>query len=344
MQYVMGMKTLFLMMILPFALTAFQPNPITPFPVLGYRELPFFDEYHKIDRKIIAWYPVESDVVGKPSHSPWDLFHVALNASILNPEKKKPVIFISHGYTGQPHQLSWLVLSLVYKGFIVISIQHRDLIESRAHINHWLRPRDIHVGLDVFAKSALGESADLENVGIAGYSLGGTTAIWIAGGRATKLDTLIPSAEFASPEDYVRANEALSTLNKEMMSKNWRDDRIKAAFVIAPAWSWLFDEKSLNQISIPVYLIATEGDKVLISKRNAGFFAKFIPNAIYQEIPGKAGHYVFISFVSGAQRKSADPSGRLNFLFEEDVSISRQWIQYQTAEEASRFFHSVLGP
>lgn len=336
------MKTLLLMMILPFALTAFHPNPITPYPVLGNQELPFFDEYHKIDRKLLVWYPVDPEVTGTPSYSPWDVFNIAKNAPILKTEAKRPVIFISHGYTGQPHQLSWLILSLVHEGFIVIGIQHRDLIDSRAHINHWLRPRDVHVGIDEFAKSAIAESADLEKIGIAGYSLGGTTAIWIAGGQATKLDTLIPGAEYASPEDFVRANEAISTLNKEMMSKNWRDNRVKAAFVIAPAWSWLFDEKNLSQVPIPVYLIASEGDKVLVSKRNAGFFAKFIPNAFYREIPGKAGHYVFISYINDAQRKSADPSGRLSFLFTEDASISRQWIQFQVSEEAVRFFQSSL--
>ncbi len=37
------------------------------------------------------------------------------------------------------------------------------------------------------------------------------------------------------------ADEALPTLNKEMMGKDWREPRVKAAFVMAPAWSWIFD-------------------------------------------------------------------------------------------------------
>jgi predicted dienelactone hydrolase len=127
-----------------------------------------------------------------------------------------------------------------------------------------------------------------------------------------------------------------------MMAKSWRDPRVKAAFAMAPAWSWLFNEESLRKISIPVYLIAAEGDRVLVSRTNAGLFAHSIPHAIYQEIPGKADHYIFISALSEKQREKADPSGKLNFILEDDATVDRRWIQFEVAEEAARFFNSVL--
>jgi predicted dienelactone hydrolase len=324
-------------LIFPFLLLSFEPRPITPEPILGYQEVSFFDESQQQHRSLLIWYPVEAQTKGVLSSSPWDTFKVAVNAP-LSAKTKLPIVVISHGYTGNPHQLSWLIRGLVHSGFIVIGIQHADLIQGKAHANHWRRPLDVRKILNVFSKNSLSESADLNKIGIAGFSLGGTTAIWVAGGRSTKLDTLIPGPDYAAPEDYVRADEALPSLNKEMMAEDWRDPRVKAAFVMAPAWAWLFDEESLKQVSIPTYLIAAAADQVLVTSHNAGFFARFIPKAFYQEVPGKANHYIFISALNAEQRKNADPTGQLTFLFEEDASVNRAWIQMQTAGEAVRFF------
>jgi predicted dienelactone hydrolase len=230
----------------------------------------------------------------------------------------------------------------VHEGFIVIAIRHNDLMEGKVHANHWLRAKDIKMIIDQFFASPMGEFAHANEIGVAGYSLGGTTAIWVAGGRTTKLDTLIPGSEYADLREFRLADQALPGLNKEMMNKDWRDPRIKAAFVMAPAWAWLFDESSLERISIPTYLIAAEADQVVITKNNAGFFARHIPHAIYQTIPGKVGHYIFISALNERQRKLADLTGRFDFLFQDDATVDRAWLQLQIGEEATKFFHSVF--
>lgn len=335
-------RYLFWFVLIPFALIAFDPHPVSSFPVLGYREMAFFDESNKIDRKLLVWYPVSATTVGVPSDSPWDIFNVAVNAEAHDTFKKKPVIVLSHGYTGNPHQLSWLIRGLVHHGFIVIAIQHLDLIDGKAHLNHWKRPQDVSSIITRFSLDPFADRADLKKIGIAGFSLGGTTSIWIAGGRATKLNSLVPSKEFAAPEDYVRMDEALPTLNKEMMANGWRDGRVKAAFIMAPGWAWLFDEENLKKVLIPTYFIAAEADKVLVTKNNAGYFARNISRSLYQAIPGKANHYIFISALNDQQQKAADPKAELNFLFEEDVSIDRAWIQLQVIEEAVGFFSSIF--
>lgn len=337
------MKQIFLILILfPYYVISFEPKPITPYPVVGYKEIHFFDEFQMAKRNLLIWYPVDPDLPGSPSKDPWDLFQIALNAPFAYSKEKMPVIILSHGYTGSPHQLSWLIRGLVHYGFIVLAIQHLDLDDGKAHANHWRRAVDVGLIINEFTANPVSKQADLGRIGIAGFSLGGTTAVWVAGGRSTKLESLIPGPDYAAPEDYVRANEALPGLNKELMSKDWRDPRVKAAFVMAPGWAWLFDEKSLQNISIPMYFVAAAADKVLVTKNNAGFFAKHTPHAYYQEISGKANHYIFISMLAEGKRKKVDPSRQLGFLFEEDASINRPWIQFQVVDEAVKFFRSAL--
>lgn len=326
----------------PVILSAFEPHPVTPYPVVGYREISFYDDFHKMQRQLLIWYPVDPQVAGVPSKNSWDLFHVALNAPPVETKAKMPVIAISHGYMGNPHQLSWLIRGLVHHGFIVIGIQHLDLMEGKIHANHWQRALDIRTILDQFWASPMANFANVNQIGVAGYSLGGTTSIWIAGGRSTKLDSLYPGPEFASPVEFLLANQALANLNKEMMSKDWRDVRVKAAFIMAPAWAWLFDEASLAKITIPTYLIAAAEDRILVTRNNAGFFARHIPSAIYQVIPGKADHFIFISALNPKKVKDANFSSQMNFLIEDDVSVDRSWIQLQTADEAVGFFKSFL--
>lgn len=128
-----------------------------------------------------------------------------------------------------------------------------------------------------------------------------------------------------------------------MMSKDWTDPRVKAAFIMAPTWAWLFDEEHLRKVSIPTYLIAAAADTVVVTKNNAGYFAKNIPNAIFQEIPGKADHYIFISALNDKQQAEVNPDKQLPAeLFDNDVSVDRKWIQREVAEEASDFFQSVF--
>ena len=57
-------------------------------------------------------------------------FLVAENAAPARSKIKRPIIVLSHGYTGNPHQLSWLIKGLVNQGFIVLDIQHLDLIDD----------------------------------------------------------------------------------------------------------------------------------------------------------------------------------------------------------------------
>lgn len=159
----------YLVLIFPAILIGFEPHPVTPYPVVGYEEVPFFDDAHHMSRNLLIWYPVNPQVEGTASKNPWDVFNVAIRAPIRTSEVKMPVIAISHGYGGTPHQLSWLIRHLVYSGYIVIGIEHLDLF-NRGNI--WQRPQDITTVIDQFSSHSMVNHANLNQIGIAGFSLG----------------------------------------------------------------------------------------------------------------------------------------------------------------------------
>src|SRR5262245_31682360 len=152
------MKRFFLLLILfPIILFSFEPRPITPYPVVGFRLVQYNDQYQKINRNIHIWYPVDPEVTGSASSNPWDIFNVAVNAPPATSNGKMPIILLSHGYLGSPDQLSWLTRGLVHAGFIVVGIQHRDLLS----IKYWQRPLDIRTMIDIFSTSPLADAADM---------------------------------------------------------------------------------------------------------------------------------------------------------------------------------------
>ena len=74
------------------SLSAFTPQPITPCPVVGYKEISFFDEFHQMKRTLLVWYPITPSMEGQSSSNLWDVFKIALESPISNPKVKKPLI------------------------------------------------------------------------------------------------------------------------------------------------------------------------------------------------------------------------------------------------------------
>ncbi|CRX38271.1 alpha/beta hydrolase family protein [Estrella lausannensis] len=327
------MRALLIFLLIPLYLFAFEIKPVLPLPVLGFQQIAFDD------RSISVWYPVAPETEGKVSDDPWDLFKVAPAAK---PSLKPPLIVVSHGYMGDPHNLNWLIRGLVDQGFAVAAVRHRDMIDGRPHMNHWMRAVDVSKMLDALEKSSLASSIDFKRIGFAGFSLGGTTGIFLAGGRAENLENPLPGKEYSAPREFSRADEALKTLKKGEMQKDYRERRIRAFFLMAPAWSWIFSDESLAQVDVPVYLIAGAADEILVTDTNAGRFARQIPGAYYQTIPGKVGYFVFITSLSDVKKLKVNQQIISDRVFKDDPSIDRDWIQAKTLTEAVRFFNETF--
>lgn len=321
-------------------LSAFHPHPVTPYAVVGYKEIDFFDDSSQQTRKILLWYPIDAQIKGSPSPNLWDVFDVSVDAPISNPDIKKPLIVISHGYRNSTHQLSWLINRLVYDNFVVVGIEHLDEVNGMPQIHIWKRAADIHNLLNNLELQPFANHLDLNKIGFAGFSMGGTTGIWLAGGLSNRIENFVPTPKDVNPKEFDSnaIREALPTLDKNKMMQSWKDIRIKAVFLMAPSWGWIFDENTLQKIAIPTFIIAPMADNVLVTANNAGFFSKHIPKSIYQIILGQANHFVFISL----PKEEGKLPSQLDFLIKDAKNVDRQWIQFEIAREASDFFQSVL--
>jgi predicted dienelactone hydrolase len=197
-----------------------------------------------------------------------------------------PIVLFSHGYMGCNTQSEFLMRALAQAGYLVLAPNHKDaecgsargtwypgkLLAERPQepfrdAQKWSdatyrdRRDDIESVLDAVLQehSFQGVPIDSSHVGISGHSLGGYTALGLAG---------------AWP--------------------SWRDQRIKAVLALSPHCSPFLLKGDLGNMDIPVMYQGGTADlgETPVVKREGGVYDQSSKPKYYVELDG-AGHFAW---------------------------------------------------
>lgn len=183
-----------------------------------------------------------------------------------------PTLIISHGLASDRSRFESLARHLASYGFAVAIPQHTgsdfqqfqdlligkvsDMFDPREFID---RPLDISQVLDYLEALNPGDLTNrlnLENVGVIGHSLGGYTAL-VLGGAPLNFAQL----NIDCNQDKFSLNPSLflqcRALELPQTDTNLRDKRVNAILLINPINSSILGEASINQIEIPVMMVAS---------------------------------------------------------------------------------------
>lgn len=215
-----------------------------------------------------VWYPTEDNAVASLHHSNPVWQGIAAIADAAPAKGSHPLVVLSHGMYGNAMNQSWLAGALAQEGYVVAAISHPGTSTWMRDPDHarqmWDRPGDVSRVID-FALSDPGLSAmiDPEQIYIAGHSLGGFTAVALAGGRydAPKIDAFCEAA----PNELVcgifnRWQVAQTPEDVTAMQADLSDDRIKAFAVFDLGGTQMFSLSSLGQIEIPMLVMGAPKD------------------------------------------------------------------------------------
>lgn len=198
-------------------------------------------------------------------------FSVPQNSSQLS----YPVIVISHGLASDRSRFEPLAKHLTSYGFVVVVPQHpgsdyqqfqsllkgeaKDLFEPEQFVD---RPRDITEllnYLETLNTTEFNQQLNLQNVGVIGHSLGGYTALTLAGATLnfTQLKTDCQQLDIPLNPSLLLQCRAL-----ELPQDNYslQDPRVKAIFILNPVNSSILGKSGLSRIKIPVFITASTDD------------------------------------------------------------------------------------
>lgn len=309
----------------------------------------------------IVWYPAAKDVteqeisIGEPDKPLFIAGRAAREAKVLAVQKHYPLVVLSHGTGGSALQMMWLGEYLASRGFIVAAANHHGNTGAEEPPNAqgsrlwWERSRDLTVIIDkMLADDEFGKLIDKNKIGVAGFSLGGTTVISVAGGifnpQAFERFCNTPERDAtcgAVPENptaeedlkKIMDTDAVVIASLKRVSNSYLDKRVKAVFAIAPALGYAFD--NLASIKIPVEIVVGAKDTSSPAKTNAEIFHRLIKNSKLVILPGEVGHYVFLSECTQAG-KDLIPICR------DAETVDRAAIHREVSQMALKFFQKFL--
>lgn len=288
-----------------------------------------------------VWYPIDQAVSTTSPCGVWVRCPEARDAPIQSNGKLYPLIVMSHGSGGDRMHNAWLAEVLASNGYMVASVDHYGNTWNNKiganYIKIWERPQDVSYVIDqLLQHPKFGVLLDPERIGFVGYSMGGNTGIWMIGGRVSQFSKrqieMIPLDQMPSDVNQ----DLLESIDFSRIKECYTDPRIKACFVMAPAFSQLFDRSSLQSISVPVYICASVGDITTPFDGGISILSKEIKTSQIQVVSNTATHYIFLN------RPSKAGCMVLKKLAEDPPGVDRSRIHEEVSTAAVKFFDKNL--
>jgi len=247
---------------------------------------------------------------------------VAMNAPVS--AGTHVLVVISHGSGGSNVAYRTLAKSLAQDGFVVALQLHprnnRDdnsLADTDTLLEN--RPRELRAAIDcMFDSSNFREHLVRDTAAVIGHSMGGYTALALAGGR--------PIAGPHETEDH-----------RPRVIRVDPDPRLKALVLLAPATPWFQAPGALRNVRLPILMRTADNDE-----HASGWFSEIVkrgvgePRLVEHKVVANANHFAFLSpfppdMTTPDFAPSQDPPG-----------FDRPRFLEQLANDISAFLHRVL--
>lgn len=268
---------------------------------VGVREITAYSQERQKELPVTVWYP--ADAGGKLVTLGESEFFVGTDAMDDAPisRGKYPLVLLSHGagLGGTPQAMSWIAAPLAKQGFIVAAPVHfgngGTYRSAEETMKVWLRPADISATVDALQIQPLFHDHLVPGkTGVLGLSMGGNTALALAGGRfdpARLASYCDNDALNASLCGWVRqSNVNLHGMDMKIADRDNQDKRIIFSMAIDPAPVDVFKAASFSNVAIPVEIINLGQPGAIPLTALASGIAKAIPESRYSLIE-KATHF-----------------------------------------------------
>jgi len=217
-------------------------------------------------------------------------------------EGEHPLVLLSHGSGGNADSLGWLTSGLVANGAIVLAVNHPGSTSGdsspRRSVDLEARASDLTAALDMLlADPAFAPFIDPNRIGVVGFSLGGATALGLAGVRfdGAAQDINCSTGPEAADCVFFRLG-GVRFADYPGFEADARDPRISRAVIVDPGFGGAADPETLQGALAGITLINLgEADRLgaVDVGPDGNDLANRLPGASYVEI-APANHFTFL--------------------------------------------------
>ncbi len=217
-------------------------------------------------------------------------------------EGEHPLVLLSHGSGGNADSLGWLTSGLVANGAMILAVNHPGSTSGdsspRRSVDLEARANDLTAALDmILADPAFAPFINADRIGVVGFSLGGATALGLAGVR---FDGAVQDANCSTgPEAadcvFFRLG-GVRFADYTGFEADARDPRISRAVIVDPGFGGAVDPETLQGALAGITFINL-GDADRLGAADVGpngnDLVNRLPDASYVEI-APANHFTFL--------------------------------------------------
>lgn len=272
-----------------------------------------------------AWYPTYPETRAAPVRGQaglFDLGKVGVEAPFAA-SGAVPVVLLSHGTGGTAESLGWLAGALAHQGWVVLGANHHgntglEPYRAEGFLCWWERAKDLSVLLRELQRNGpFAGRLDLKRVVAVGFSLGAHTALCLAGARCdvARFERWAKDqgSDGRGPREFPHAPAALPHLlhTSQAFKRSWqaqsdlyRDPLVGAVYGLAPPPPVQgFDLRNLAALSLPVRLVASEGDREAPFQIGAKWLQEQNPQFELRLFGKDVGHYAYLGLPADPRQK-----------------------------------------
>jgi predicted dienelactone hydrolase len=251
-----------------------------------------------------VWYPTAQVEGGEVANGNkvWQGIEVMRDAPLV--AGVHPLVVLSHGMFGNANNQAWLAQALVARGYIVAAVNHPGTSSFNKDPDQrrmlWERPRDISRVIDyVLGGAGIGAAVEPDRIFMAGHSLGGFTAVALAGGRFS--GAAYDASCAAAPDDLACGifqgwQIAKTPEDLAAMEADVADPRIAGFAVFDLGGAPFFSAESLAGVARPMLVVGAPDDvhRMDLGRESRGLKARLPKGAVTYLEPEGLAHFDFL--------------------------------------------------